>query len=119
MYIIINALLETAMCIGLEVKLVSETHCADGRKQKPISVLVAKVESRIIYKKNLESRMICQLFDAMCSHSVHIFEPFHVCLASKFAESVNTTLKIFFPYIFNMGIKKTQNLISISTPLKK
>ncbi len=63
--------------------------------------------------------MICQLFDAMCSHSVHIFEPFHVCLASKFAKSVDTTPKIFFPYIFNMGIKKTQNLIPISTPLKK
>jgi hypothetical protein len=28
--IIINALLESAMCIGFEVKLVSETQCAVG-----------------------------------------------------------------------------------------
>ncbi len=64
--------------------------------------------------------MICQLFEAMCSHSLHIFEPFHVCMASKFAKSVHTTPgKIFFPYIFNLGIKKTQNLTPISTTLKK
>jgi hypothetical protein len=37
----------------------------------------------------------------------------------KVYKSANMTQKIFFPNIFNMDIKKTQNLMLISNPLKK
>ncbi len=41
--------------------------------------------------------------------------PFRVHLASKFANSANMTPKLFFPLIFNMGIKMAEKDANFKT----